>query len=122
MADRELLFGMIEEGDGLGFSPIQVTSNGFWGKDLAEARENLRECARLSRRAKFVMELSCDPFHNAQPLLQIEYLANIMFLVITEFPAMGLCLNCISTRAKDTQLALILNYCRLYLERCGIQP
>ncbi|MFA6419148.1 MAG: hypothetical protein WCW67_08470, partial [Candidatus Margulisiibacteriota bacterium] len=93
--DRELLYGIVEEADKLGFKFIEIATNGFWGRDRDAARAILSELGRRVNQAKLSFQLSCDNFHQCQPILSPTYLANIILLIKTEFPAMGLSFNSI---------------------------
>jgi MoaA/NifB/PqqE/SkfB family radical SAM enzyme len=97
--DLDMLFGVIREADRLGFSDIQVATNGFWGKNISRAETILKDIHDSLKQAKFSLQISCDNFHNSQPLLSTDYLANIIYLVETRFPGVSVWVN--SLQLKD---------------------
>lgn len=91
--DFELLKGIVKEADKLGFKYIEIATNGFWGKDINEARAILTELLKQTGTSRLALQLSCDNFHQSQPILSPQYLANILSLAIIEFPAIRVSFN-----------------------------
>jgi hypothetical protein len=91
--DRDLLFGIAHEADKLGFKSIQIDTNGFWGKDEAEARAILANLHEYAPSAKFALLISCDNFHQSQEILSPDFLANLIVTAKEEFPNIQIALN-----------------------------
>lgn len=91
--DQKLLFGIIKEADLLGFKLIEIATNGFWGIDINNARAILSEMSQQIKGAQLAIQLSCDNFHQCQAILNPAYLANIIFLMRSEFSGVRLTLN-----------------------------
>ena len=84
--NKELLFGIVEAADNLGFRFIEVATNGFWGRNWDEARGILSAFAGRVKNGKPGLHISCDSSHQSQRILDPRYLANIIYLVKCEFP------------------------------------
>ncbi len=104
--DLELLCGIAAEANRLGFLRLSVATNGFWGRNLGSAGWQLARFAEAAGSCELSLQLSCDTYHNSQPILSVDDLANIIYLVKTEFPQIGIAINCMGTLTYETQHAL----------------
>lgn len=100
--DLDLLYAITGAAKELGFSLIGIATNGFWGAKIEHAREIIKNLYHKVN----CLELSCDNFHNFQPILDVNNLANIIYLVKTEFPAIEILINCIGLKDFKAQHAL----------------
>ena len=91
--ERELLFGIIQEADKLGFKEIDIATNGYWGKNFAEARKTLSDLCEKVKTAQLALEISCDYIHQSQDILNPASPANIIFLAKKEFPKIQISIN-----------------------------
>lgn|GEM_PF-6705079 len=107
-ADFDLLCGIVQVGNELGFSTISINTNGFWGKDPAEAERMLRELQAAAPSVHLRLTFSVDSFHQSQPILNIGNVANIILLLETKFPGINYSFHSLPTKdaaAARTKLA-----------------
>lgn len=93
--DQDLLFGIVKAASGTGFKFIEIATNGFWGKDMDEARRIFAGILQASQGSIPAIQLSCDNLHQCQPILSPDHLANIIYLAKTEFPEVRIGINSI---------------------------
>jgi organic radical activating enzyme len=99
--DLGLLYGIAQEAGGLGYKRIEIATNGYWGKDVPQARQILKNLLKCVIPAELMIQLSIDNFHQVQRILDPVYLANLIFLIKTEFPSIRVTIN--SLALNDNQ-------------------